>query len=43
MHRPMLVFRMPQLVVIDGLPVTDEERAKAELYFADQQVYFQAS
>ncbi|XP_071079047.1 leucine-rich repeat-containing protein 9-like [Haliotis cracherodii] len=41
MHRPMLVFRMPQLVVIDGLPVTDEERAKAELYFADQQVYFQ--
>lgn len=25
-------------MVIDGIPVTDEERAKAELYFMDQQV-----
>ncbi|XP_041353285.1 leucine-rich repeat-containing protein 9-like isoform X2 [Gigantopelta aegis] len=41
MHRPLLVFRIPQLLVIDGLPVSDEERAKAELFFADQQLYFQ--
>ncbi|XP_013396331.1 leucine-rich repeat-containing protein 9 [Lingula anatina] len=36
-HRPMLVFRMPNLMIIDGIPVSDEERAKAELYFMDQQ------
>ena len=38
LHRPMLVFRMPNLVVIDGIPVSDEERTKAELYFMEQQV-----
>ena len=27
---------MPQLMIIDGIPVTDEERNKAEMYFADQ-------
>ncbi|KAL8572554.1 hypothetical protein ACOMHN_040458 [Nucella lapillus] len=36
MHRVVLVFRMPQLMIIDGIPVTDEERNKAEMYFADQ-------
>jgi hypothetical protein len=25
-------------MVIDGIPVTDEERAKADLYYMDQQV-----
>jgi hypothetical protein len=35
-HRIVLVFRMPQLMIIDGIPVTDEERNKAEMYFADQ-------
>ncbi len=34
----MLVYRMPQLLVIDGIPVSDEERTKAELYFMEQQV-----
>ena len=38
LHRPMLVFRMPQLLVIDGIPVSEEERTKAELYFMEQQV-----
>ena len=38
MHRPLLVYRMPTLMVIDGIPVTEEEKAKAELYFMDQQV-----
>ena len=36
MHRVVLVFRMPQLMIIDGIPVTDEERNKADMYFADQ-------
>ena len=38
LHRPMLVYRMRHLLVIDGIPVSDEERAKAELYFMEQQV-----
>lgn len=39
LHRPILVYRLKQLVIIDGIPITDEERGKAELYFMDQQVY----
>ena len=38
LHRPVLVFRLKNLMIIDGIPVTDEEKAKAELYFMDQQV-----
>ena len=38
LHRPMLVYRMPNLMIIDGIPVSDEERTKAELYFMEQQV-----
>ena len=38
MHRPMLVYRIPGLVIIDGIPVSDDERTKAELYFIEQQV-----
>ncbi len=33
----MLVFRQPNLISIDGIPVTNEERTKAELYFLEQQ------
>ncbi|PIK59195.1 hypothetical protein BSL78_03892 [Apostichopus japonicus] len=36
MHRPMLVYRQPNLLCIDGIPVSPEERAKAELYFMEQ-------
>nr|XP_002121920.1 leucine-rich repeat-containing protein 9-like [Ciona intestinalis] len=36
LHRPMLVFQQPNLQTIDGIPVTPEERTKAELYFMDQ-------
>lgn len=36
MHRIVLVFKMPQLIVIDGIPVTDEERNKAEMFFYEQ-------
>ena len=38
MHRPMLVFRQPNLLCIDGIPVSPEERTKAEMYFLEQQV-----
>ncbi|XP_022094850.1 leucine-rich repeat-containing protein 9-like [Acanthaster planci] len=37
MHRPMLVFRQPNLLCIDGIPVSSEERTKAEMYFLEQQ------
>ena len=36
----MLVFRMPNLLSIDGIPVSNEERTKAELYFIEQQVLY---
>ena len=38
LHRPWLVYYMPQLLVIDGIPISEDERAKSELYFLDQQV-----
>ncbi|XP_053406324.1 leucine-rich repeat-containing protein 9-like isoform X5 [Mercenaria mercenaria] len=37
LHRPLLVYRLKSLMVIDGIPVTEEERAKADLYYMDQQ------
>jgi hypothetical protein len=33
-HRPLLVFKAPQIRVIDGQPVTEEERAYAQLLLA---------
>jgi hypothetical protein len=38
LHRPLLTFRLPSIQVIDGIRVTEEERAKAEIYFMEQQV-----
>ena len=38
LHRPILVYHMSNLQIIDGISITDEERAKAQLYFVDQQV-----
>ena len=40
MHRPLLVFKMPSLAVIDGIPVSDEEQLKASLYYLQQEVVF---
>lgn len=37
MHRPLLVYRMPSLMVIDGIPVTEEEQMKASLYYMQQE------
>lgn len=38
LHRPLLVYRMPNLLCIDGIPVSNDEKTKAELYFIEQQV-----
>jgi len=38
LHRPLLIFQLQFIKVIDGLLVTPEERSKAEAYFFDQQV-----
>ncbi|KAJ7361763.1 Leucine-rich repeat-containing protein 9 [Desmophyllum pertusum] len=37
LHRPLLVYRMPNLLCIDGIPVSTDEKTKAELYFIEQQ------
>uniref|UniRef100_A0A8C4VCK0 Leucine rich repeat containing 9 n=1 Tax=Gopherus evgoodei TaxID=1825980 RepID=A0A8C4VCK0_9SAUR len=37
-HRPLLVFRLPNLQVLDGMTVSTEERARAELHLIEQQV-----
>ncbi|XP_043372598.1 leucine-rich repeat-containing protein 9 isoform X4 [Dermochelys coriacea] len=36
-HRPLLVFRLPNLQVLDGITVSMEERARAELHLIEQQ------
>ncbi|KAG8453463.1 hypothetical protein GDO86_000189 [Hymenochirus boettgeri] len=35
--RQLLVFRLQNLQILDGAPVTAEERAKSEMYFLEQQ------
>lgn len=42
LHRPLLVYRMPNLLCIDGIPVSNDEKTKAELYFIEQQVCYQS-
>ncbi|XP_067941699.1 leucine-rich repeat-containing protein 9-like [Watersipora subatra] len=37
MHRPLLVYRMPSLTIIDGIPVSEEEQLKASLYYLQQE------
>ncbi|XP_065844626.1 leucine-rich repeat-containing protein 9-like isoform X3 [Oscarella lobularis] len=36
LHRPLLIYRLPLVQIIDGLDVSEEERMKIEFYFADQ-------
>ncbi|XP_077180065.1 leucine-rich repeat-containing protein 9 [Paroedura picta] len=36
-HRPVLVFRLPNLQILDGTMISLEERAKAELHLLEQQ------
>lgn len=38
LHRPVLVYRQPNIVCIDGIPVKNDERAKAEVYLMENQV-----
>lgn len=36
LHRPLLIHRLTRLHIIDGVAVSEEEREKTELYFAEQ-------
>ncbi|XP_063295570.1 leucine-rich repeat-containing protein 9 [Pelobates fuscus] len=36
-HRPLLVLRLQNLQILDGIAVTAEERARAEMHFLEQQ------
>ncbi|XP_061469286.1 leucine-rich repeat-containing protein 9 isoform X2 [Rhineura floridana] len=38
-HRPLLVFNLPNLQVLDGVTVSPEERARAEVHLLEQQVF----
>ncbi|XP_075387944.1 leucine-rich repeat-containing protein 9 [Tenrec ecaudatus] len=37
LHRHMLIFRLPNLQILDGLPVNADDRAKAEFHFTELQ------
>ncbi|KAM4690503.1 leucine-rich repeat-containing protein 9, partial [Rhinophrynus dorsalis] len=36
-HRQILVLRLQSLQILDGVPITTDERARAEMYFLEQQ------
>lgn len=36
-HRHVLIFRLPNLQMLDGIPVTPDDRAKAEFHFSELQ------
>ncbi|KAM8780976.1 leucine-rich repeat-containing protein 9 [Rhynchonycteris naso] len=38
LHQHMLIFRLPNLQMLDGMPVNSDDRAKAELHFSELQV-----
>ena len=38
LHRPVVVFRMPNLLVLDGIPISDEEKVKVDFFQQDMQV-----
>ncbi|XP_040831655.1 leucine-rich repeat-containing protein 9 [Ochotona curzoniae] len=37
LHRPVLIFRLPNLQKLDGIPVTPDDRAKAEVQLSEPQ------
>ncbi|CAO2586559.1 Leucine-rich repeat-containing protein 9 [Lemmus lemmus] len=37
-HRHVLMFRLPNLQMLDGIPINAEDRAKAEFHFTELQV-----
>nr|XP_060475936.1 leucine-rich repeat-containing protein 9 isoform X3 [Panthera onca] len=37
LHRHMLIFRLPNLQMLDGIPVNSDDRAKAEFQFSELQ------
>ncbi|XP_008114930.1 leucine-rich repeat-containing protein 9 isoform X1 [Anolis carolinensis] len=38
-HRPLLIYRLPKLQVLDGITVSPEERARAEIHLLEQQIF----
>ncbi|XP_041514376.1 leucine-rich repeat-containing protein 9 isoform X1 [Microtus oregoni] len=36
-HRHMLIFRLPNLQMLDGIPITTDDRTKAEFHFSELQ------
>nr|XP_048271833.1 leucine-rich repeat-containing protein 9 isoform X2 [Myodes glareolus] len=36
-HRHVLIFRLPNLQMLDGIPITTDDRAKAEFHFSELQ------
>ncbi|XP_059550718.1 leucine-rich repeat-containing protein 9 [Myotis daubentonii] len=36
-HRHMLIFRLPNLQMLDGIPVNSDDKAKAEFHFSELQ------
>ncbi|XP_053459141.1 leucine-rich repeat-containing protein 9 isoform X4 [Nycticebus coucang] len=37
LHRHVLIFRLPNLQILDGIPVNSDDRAKAEFHFSELQ------
>lgn len=37
LHRHVLIFRLPNLQMLDGIPVSSDDRAKAEFHFSELQ------
>ncbi|XP_076978590.1 leucine-rich repeat-containing protein 9 [Tamandua tetradactyla] len=37
LHRHVLIFRLPNLQMLDGIPVNSDDRAKAEFHFSELQ------
>ncbi|KAM5241625.1 leucine-rich repeat-containing protein 9 isoform 3-T5 [Hipposideros larvatus] len=37
LHRHMLIFQLPNLQILDGIPVNSDDRAKAEFHFSELQ------
>ncbi|XP_060030856.1 leucine-rich repeat-containing protein 9 isoform X2 [Erinaceus europaeus] len=37
LHRHVIIFRMPNLQMLDGIPVNSDDRAKAEFHFSELQ------
>lgn len=37
LHRHVLIFKLPNLQMLDEIPVNSDDKAKAEIYFSELQ------